>query len=93
LAEVVGAESGQRIIEVARDDDSCRVVMVNGQRQASESLASHDPSFVVAGGGAYCKDAPGAGVHIRDAGHFALDEQADEVIHLTEVFMQKRRGQ
>jgi CO/xanthine dehydrogenase Mo-binding subunit len=30
---------------------------------------------------------------ILDAGHFALDEQADEVIRLTEAFMQKLRGQ
>ena len=32
-----------------------------------------------------------AEVHILDAGHFALDEQAGEVIRLTAAFMQKLR--
>ena len=49
----------------------------------------YDPSFLVAGAEAYRKDVPGAEVHILDAGHFALDEQADEVIRLTAAFMQK----
>jgi pimeloyl-ACP methyl ester carboxylesterase len=49
----------------------------------------YDPSFVVAGAEAYRKDVPGAEVHILDAGHFALDEQAGEVIRLTAAFMQK----
>lgn len=40
----------------------------------------YDPSFIV----------PGAEVHILDAGHFALDEQALEVIRLTETFMKKQ---
>ncbi len=48
----------------------------------------YDPSFTVAGAEAYRRDVPGAEVHILDAGHFALDEQADEIIHLTEDFMQ-----
>jgi pimeloyl-ACP methyl ester carboxylesterase len=51
----------------------------------------YDPSFVVAGAEAYRKDVPSAEVHILDAGHFALDEQADEVIRLTAVFMWKLR--
>jgi hypothetical protein len=29
-------------------------------------------------------------VHILDAGHFALDEQAPEIIRLVDGFMQKR---
>ena len=49
----------------------------------------YDPSFIVAGAEAYRKDVPTAEVHILDAGHFALDEQAPEVIRLTEAFMQK----
>ena len=53
----------------------------------------YDPSFTVAGAEAYRKDVPGAEVHILDAGHFALDEQAGEVIRLTEAFMQKLRVQ
>ena len=47
----------------------------------------YDPSFTVAGAEAYRKDVPGAEVHILDAGHFALDEQAGEVIALTDAFM------
>jgi len=47
-------------------------------------LGRYDPSFVVAGAEAYRKDVAGGEVHILDAGHFALDEQAGEVIRLTE---------
>jgi pimeloyl-ACP methyl ester carboxylesterase len=50
----------------------------------------YDPSFTVAGAEAYRKDVPTADVHILDAGHFALDEQAPEVIRLVDGFMQKR---
>jgi pimeloyl-ACP methyl ester carboxylesterase len=50
----------------------------------------YDPSFIVPGAEAYKKDVPSADVHILDAGHFALDEQAPEVIRLTESFMQTR---
>ena len=39
------------------------------------------------------KDVPGAEVHILDAGHFALDEQASEVIRLTEAFLKKLQAQ
>jgi pimeloyl-ACP methyl ester carboxylesterase len=49
----------------------------------------YDPSFLIAGAEAYRKDVPAAEVHILDAGHFALDEQAGEVIRLTSAFMQK----
>jgi pimeloyl-ACP methyl ester carboxylesterase len=52
----------------------------------------YDPSFIVAGAEAYRKDVPTAEVHILEAGHFALDEQAPEVIRVVEGFMQKRNG-
>jgi pimeloyl-ACP methyl ester carboxylesterase len=52
----------------------------------------YDPSFIVAGAEAYRKNVPRAEIHILDAGHFALDEQAPEVIRLTEAFMQSRMG-
>jgi len=52
----------------------------------------YDLSFTLAGAEGYRKDVRGAEVHILDAGHFALDEQAPEVIRLTEAFMQKRKG-
>jgi pimeloyl-ACP methyl ester carboxylesterase len=50
----------------------------------------YDPSFTVAGAEAYQKDVPGAEVHILDAGHFALDEKAGEVIALTHAFMTRQ---
>jgi len=53
----------------------------------------YDSSFLVAGAEAYRKDVPGAEVHILDAGHFALDEQASEVIRLTEAFLKKLQTQ
>ena len=51
----------------------------------------YDASFTVAGGEAYKKDVPSAEVHILDAGHFALDEQPEEVIRLTEDFMDRQK--
>jgi pimeloyl-ACP methyl ester carboxylesterase len=47
----------------------------------------YDPSFVVAGAKSYRTADPRAEVHILDAGHFAMDLDATEVIHLTEQFM------
>lgn len=49
----------------------------------------YDVSFTVAGAEAYHRDVAGAEVHMLDAGHFALDEKAGEVISLTETFMSK----
>jgi pimeloyl-ACP methyl ester carboxylesterase len=53
----------------------------------------YDPSFMIAGAEAYHKDVSVAEVHIVDAWHFVLDEQAPEVIRLTELFLQKQRMQ
>ena len=53
----------------------------------------YDPSFLVAGAEAYRRDVPKAEVHILEAGHFALDERAEEIIRLTDAFMQKLPGQ
>jgi pimeloyl-ACP methyl ester carboxylesterase len=50
----------------------------------------YDPSFIVPGALAYARDVPGAEIHILDAGHFALDEQADEVAQLTRGFLASR---
>ena len=52
----------------------------------------YDTSFTVAGAEAYERDDPRAEVHILDAGHFAMDLKAEEVIRLTQDFMQ-RQGQ
>ena len=46
-----------------------------------------DPSFAVGGAYTYRKDVPEAGVHILDAGHFALDEKLDEIAALMRAFL------
>ncbi|ACL62619.1 alpha/beta fold hydrolase [Methylobacterium nodulans] len=48
----------------------------------------YDPSFIVPGAEAYKRDLPDAEIRILDAGHFALDEQADEVARLTRDFLE-----
>lgn len=52
----------------------------------------YDPSFIVPGAEAYARDVPGAEIHLLDAGHFALDEKADEVAGLTLDFLDRRLG-
>lgn len=52
----------------------------------------YDPSFLVPGALAYARDVPDAEIHILDAGHFALDEQADKVAQLTGDFLARRIG-
>ena len=47
----------------------------------------YDPSFTVAGASAYARDVPEAEVHFLDAGHFALDEAADEIAVRIEKFL------
>jgi pimeloyl-ACP methyl ester carboxylesterase len=47
----------------------------------------YDPSFLVDGAFAYKRDAPQAQIHVLEAGHFALDEAADEVASLTAAFL------
>jgi pimeloyl-ACP methyl ester carboxylesterase len=49
----------------------------------------YDVSFTVAGAEGYKKDVPDAELHILEAGHFALDEKAAEVIQLTEDFLDR----
>ena len=50
----------------------------------------YDPSFLSAGTEAYRRDVPKAEVHLLDAGHFALDEQPDQVGELTRKFLRTR---
>jgi pimeloyl-ACP methyl ester carboxylesterase len=52
----------------------------------------YDPSFEVASAHAYARDVPDAEVHLLDAGHFALDEAADEIALLTRSFMERHVG-
>jgi len=47
----------------------------------------YDPSFTVAEPAAYQRDLPKAEVHVLDAGHFALDEKADQVAILIRRFL------
>jgi pimeloyl-ACP methyl ester carboxylesterase len=47
----------------------------------------HDPSFVAAGAKAFQHDLPNAEVHLLEAGHFALDEQTDQIAQLMIQFM------
>ncbi|MFM0290457.1 alpha/beta fold hydrolase [Paraburkholderia megapolitana] len=49
----------------------------------------NDPSFIAAGGEAFGRDLPAAEIHLLDAGHFALDEQVDEIASLMQVFLKK----
>lgn len=49
----------------------------------------YDPSFQAAEAEAYRRDLPHADIHVIDAGHFALDERADEVAALIGRFMQR----
>jgi pimeloyl-ACP methyl ester carboxylesterase len=47
----------------------------------------YDPSFLAAEAEAYRRDVPDAEVHLLDAGHFALDEQPDQIAELTRAFL------
>jgi pimeloyl-ACP methyl ester carboxylesterase len=49
----------------------------------------YDTSFTIAGAEAYKKDDPRAEVHSLDAGHFAMDLKPDEIVTLTQSFMEK----
>lgn len=50
---------------------------------------ANDPSFVAAGGRAFKADLPNAEVHLLDAGHFALDEQNDQIADYILDFMKQ----
>jgi pimeloyl-ACP methyl ester carboxylesterase len=50
----------------------------------------YDPSFQVAEAAAYKKDLPNAEVHILDAGHFALDTDADLIARRIRDFLAPR---
>jgi pimeloyl-ACP methyl ester carboxylesterase len=52
----------------------------------------YDPSFEAAEAAAYKRDVPSAEVHLLDAGHFALEEQADEIADLIRGFVVRQLG-
>jgi pimeloyl-ACP methyl ester carboxylesterase len=47
----------------------------------------YDPSFALAGATAYGRDVPDAEIHLLEAGHFALDEAADEIAARIAAFL------
>ena len=47
-----------------------------------------DPSFALSEPEAYRRDVPNAQIHLRDAGHFALDTAADEIAELVRGFVE-----
>ena len=47
----------------------------------------NDPSFTAPGAEGFKRDLPDAEIHLLDAGHFALDEQTDEIARLILDFM------
>ncbi len=49
--------------------------------------SEHDPSFIAASAKAFQQDLPNAKIHLLDAGHFALDEQTDQIAQLIIRFM------
>jgi pimeloyl-ACP methyl ester carboxylesterase len=51
----------------------------------------YDPSFTVAGAEAFKREVPSAEVDILDAGHFALDEQPDQMIQLMQTFLDRQQ--
>ena len=51
----------------------------------------HDLSFDLGEPERYRKDVPSAGVHVLDAGHFALDTKADEIAALIGQFMKTQK--
>ena len=50
----------------------------------------YDPSFIVPGAVAFARDVPDAEIHLLDAGHFALDEEAGLVGKLMLDFLDRR---
>jgi pimeloyl-ACP methyl ester carboxylesterase len=51
----------------------------------------HDPSFDIGEPERFRKDVPSAGVHVLDAGHFALDTKADEIAGMLDEFMKAQK--
>jgi pimeloyl-ACP methyl ester carboxylesterase len=51
----------------------------------------YDPSFDLSEPEAYRRDVPNAEAHVLDAGHFALDTNADEIAALISQFMKRKK--
>ena len=51
----------------------------------------HDLSFDPGEPERYRKDVPSAGIHVLDAGHFALDTKADTIAELVRQFVDSNK--
>ena len=51
----------------------------------------YDLSFELSEPEAYRRDVPNAEIHVLDAGHFALDTNADEIAALISQFMRRQK--
>jgi len=49
----------------------------------------NDAIFPAAGAEAYLRDLPEAELHLLDTGHFALEEDGDEIAALIRTFLEK----
>ena len=49
----------------------------------------HDPIFSVQGAHAIQREQPRAELHVLDAGHFAINDQPDEIANLVHAFLQR----
>jgi pimeloyl-ACP methyl ester carboxylesterase len=49
----------------------------------------HDPAFIAAGARAYLRDVPDAELHLLDAGHFAVEEQAVAIAQYIVAFVDR----
>jgi pimeloyl-ACP methyl ester carboxylesterase len=58
---------------------------------AASDLGKYGPSFDLSEPEAYRRDVPNAEVHVPDAGHFALDTNADEIAALISQFMKRQK--
>jgi pimeloyl-ACP methyl ester carboxylesterase len=50
----------------------------------------NDPAFIAPGAEAYLRDLPKAELHLIDAGHFAVEEQAPLIAGYILAFMRRR---
>jgi pimeloyl-ACP methyl ester carboxylesterase len=53
----------------------------------------YDPSFETAEAEAYQRELPKAEIHVIDAGHFALDEKADDIGSYIRGFLTRQSSQ
>jgi pimeloyl-ACP methyl ester carboxylesterase len=60
-----------------------------GAAADARRLGRFDPSFEAAEAQAYKRELPEAEMHVIDAGHFALDEKADDISDYIRDFLSR----